>query len=145
MPDGPPSVTILPWCSPLSSAASSTGLPSVPPSPVPRRVRTPGWLDLRLVLGVVLVVGSVLVGAAVVARAHTTRPLVTAARDLAAGTVLSADDLAVVRVQMGDARPVAMRPTRRRCSGAACSARSEPASSCRPRPPAPRRPSPPSP
>lgn len=91
-----------------SSAASSpagpaTAAPAAPPSPTPRRVQTPGWLDLRLVLGVLLVVGSVLLGAVVVARAHTTRPLVAAVHDLAAGTVLNADDLTVVRVQMGDA------------------------------------------
>ena len=41
------------------------------PSPPPRRVSTPRWLDLRLVLGIVLVLAAVLVGAEVVARAGT--------------------------------------------------------------------------
>ncbi|MGN6605906.1 MAG: SAF domain-containing protein [Jatrophihabitans sp.] len=88
-------------------------MPLAPPSPRPRRVSTPSWLDLRLVLGVVLVVGSVLLGAVVVARAHATRPVVTAAHELAAGTVLNTGDLAVVRVQLGDdaARRYAADPT----------------------------------
>ena len=37
----------------------------MPPGPTPRRVRPPRWLDLRLVLGVLLVLGSVLLGARV--------------------------------------------------------------------------------
>jgi hypothetical protein len=34
------------------------------PGPAPRRVRPPRWLDLRLVLGVLLVLGSVLLAPA---------------------------------------------------------------------------------
>jgi hypothetical protein len=68
--------------------------------PVPRRVRPPRWLDLRLVLGLLLVLGSVLVGARVVSAAATTVPVWAAAGDLAAGTVLTADDVVAVDVRL---------------------------------------------
>lgn len=70
--------------------------------PVPRRVRPPRWLDLRLVLGVLLVLGSVLLGARVVSAAATTVPVWAASADLAAGTVLTADDLVAVDVRLDD-------------------------------------------
>jgi hypothetical protein len=69
---------------------------------VPRRVRPPRWLDLRLVLGVLLVLGSVLLGARVVSAAATTVPVWAAAGDLAAGTVLTGDDLVTVDVRLDD-------------------------------------------
>lgn len=71
-----------------------------PPAPVPRRVRPPRWLDLRLVLGVLLVLGSVLLGARVVGAADATVPVWAAQDDLAAGTVLTAEDLTVVDVRL---------------------------------------------
>ena len=71
--------------------------------PVPRRVRPPRWLDLRLVLGVLLVLGSVLLGARVVTAADATVPVWSAGGDLAAGTVLTADDLVPVSVRLDDA------------------------------------------
>jgi hypothetical protein len=71
--------------------------------PVPRRVRPPRWLDLRLVLGLLLVLGSVLLGARVVSAAATTVPVWAAAGDLAAGTVLTADDLVAVDVRLAGA------------------------------------------
>jgi hypothetical protein len=70
--------------------------------PVPRRVRPPRWLDLRLVLGVLLVLGSVLLGARVVTAADATVPVWSAAGDLAAGTVLTAEDLIAVDVRLDD-------------------------------------------
>jgi hypothetical protein len=66
-------------------------------------VRPPRWLDLRLVLGVLLVLGSVLLGARVVSGADRTVPVWAAAGDLAAGTVLTADDLVPVDVRLDDA------------------------------------------
>lgn len=69
-------------------------------SPTPRRIATPNWLDLRLVLGVVLVLVAVVLGAVVFARADHRTPVVAADRDLAAGTVLRADDLTIVRAQL---------------------------------------------
>ena len=74
--------------------------PAEVPGPVPRRVRPPRWLDLRLVLGVLLVLGSVLLGARVVSAADATVPVYAAAGDLATGTVLAADDLVVVDVRL---------------------------------------------
>jgi hypothetical protein len=74
-----------------------------PAGPSPRRVRPPRWLDLRLVLGVLLVLGSVLLGARVVASADATVPVWAVTGDLAAGTELSADDLRPVEVRLGDA------------------------------------------
>jgi hypothetical protein len=73
------------------------------PGPTPRRVRPPRWLDLRLVLGVLLVLGSVLIGARVVSAADATVPVWAASGDLAAGTVLSGEDLVAVRVRLDDA------------------------------------------
>jgi hypothetical protein len=69
-------------------------------SPRPRRIATPSWLDLRLVTGVVLVLASVVVGALVFSRASDTHPVVVVTRDLAAGSVLTPDDLAITRVQL---------------------------------------------
>jgi hypothetical protein len=55
------------------------------------------------VLGVLLVLGSVLLGARVVAGADRTAPVWAAAGDLAAGTVLTAEDLVPVDVRLDDA------------------------------------------
>jgi hypothetical protein len=71
--------------------------------PTPRRVRAPRWLDLRLVLGVLLVLASVLLGARVVAAADATVPVWAVTADLAAGTELRADDLTAVDVRLDDA------------------------------------------
>jgi len=73
------------------------------PAPTPRRVRPPRWLDLRLVLGVLLVLGAVLLGARVVSTAAATVPVWAAADDLAAGIELSADDLVAVDVRLDGA------------------------------------------
>lgn len=70
------------------------------PSPTPRRVKAPSWLDLRLVLGVVLVLASVLLGAKIVSGANHTYRMLAVTRDLAAGTLLSRDDIKAVRVQV---------------------------------------------
>jgi hypothetical protein len=87
----------------VSTAVPATARPdAVPPGPAPRRVRPPRWLDLRLVLGVLLVLGSVLIGARVVSAADATVPVWSAAGDLAAGTVLAEDDLVAVSVRLDD-------------------------------------------
>lgn len=69
-------------------------------SPTPKRVKTPRWLDLRLVTGVVLVLASVLIGAKVVSGGHHTYRMVAVTRDLAAGSTLRSSDLALVDVQL---------------------------------------------
>jgi hypothetical protein len=65
-------------------------------------VRPPRWLDLRLVLGVLLVLGSVLVGARVVTAADATVPVWAVTADLAPGTVLAQGDLVAVPVRLDD-------------------------------------------
>jgi hypothetical protein len=80
--------------------ADAPTAPSELPGPTPRRVRPPRWLDLRLVLGVLLVLGSVLLGARVVSAADATVPVWAAAADLAPGTELTADDLVAVDVRL---------------------------------------------
>jgi hypothetical protein len=66
-------------------------------------VGPPRWLDLRLVLGVLLVLGSVLLGARVMGSADATVPVWAASGDLAAGTVLTSSDLVAVDVRLDDA------------------------------------------
>jgi hypothetical protein len=73
-----------------------------PASPRPRRLTAPSWLDVRLILGVALVLGSVLIGAKVVSSASRTYPRVAARHDLAAGSVLSAGDVTLAHVQLPD-------------------------------------------
>lgn len=84
---------------PVPAAAAPPGVAG----PSPRRVRPPRWLDLRLVLGVLLVLGSVLLGARVVASADATVPVWALTGDLATGTELRAGDLRAVEVRLGDA------------------------------------------
>ncbi len=87
---------------PTAPAAATSGTAAPLPGSAPRRIRPPRWLDLRLVLGVLLVLGSVLLGARVVAAADATVPVWSAAGDLAAGTVLAAGDLVAVDVRLDD-------------------------------------------
>ncbi|MCW2581648.1 MAG: Flagellar biosynthesis protein FlgA [Klenkia sp.] len=81
--------------------------------PTPRRVRPPRWLDLRLVLGVLLVLGSVVIGARVVTAADATVPVWAASGDLAAGTVLTAEDLEATSVRLDDAASAYLSTTTR--------------------------------
>jgi hypothetical protein len=81
------------------------------PSPTPRRISRPSWLDLRLVLGVGLVLAAVLIGAAVVSHARHTVKRVAVTRDLAAGTTLRAGDVRLVDVQLPDEAQVYARDT----------------------------------
>jgi len=73
-------------------------------SPPARRLRQPSWLDLRLVIGVLLVLISVVLGARIVALADSSTRVWAVSGDLAAGTTLTHDDVRVVRVRLfGDA------------------------------------------
>jgi hypothetical protein len=85
------------------SAARPSSEGRVPEGRVPRRVPVPRWLDLRLALGLLLVLGSVLIGARVVSSAHATVPVWAAAGDLAAGTVLTSQDAVAVQVRLDSA------------------------------------------
>ena len=60
--------------------------------PVATRAASAGWRDPRLWVGVVLVVGSVVVGARVLATADDHTSVWVAARDLAPGTVIGMID-----------------------------------------------------
>ena len=99
--EGPPAVSAT-HTVPTASGGAAPGSAAPIPGPAPRRVRPPRWLDLRLVLGVLLVLGSVLLGARVVAAADATVPVWSAAGDLAAGTVLTSADLVAVDVRLDD-------------------------------------------
>lgn len=80
---------------------TDTSVAFAEPSPAPRRLQQPSWLDLRLVLGVALVLASVVGGAVVLSAADHRQARWALTRDLAAGTVLSSSDVRAVRVQLG--------------------------------------------
>ena len=73
-----------------------------PGSPRATRLATPGWLDGRLVLGVLLVLVSVVVGARVLSAADRSTLVYAVNKDLAAGSVLQEGDLVPVRVRLFD-------------------------------------------
>lgn len=73
-----------------------------PASPRASRLATPGWLDGRLVLGVLLVLVSVVVGARVLSAADRSTLVYAVNKDLTAGSVLSGEDLTPVRVRLFD-------------------------------------------
>lgn len=72
----------------------------VPGSPAASRLTSPSWRDSRLILGVLLILVSVLVGAKVLSGADVSQQVWVAARDLAPGTVLTDDDLHLGRVRL---------------------------------------------
>jgi hypothetical protein len=78
---------------------------------VPRRTRRPSWLDPRLIVGILMVLGSVLFGAKVVSSARSTQIMWGTARSLDAGSVVRADDLKAMRVRLLDGA-AAYLPTR---------------------------------
>ncbi len=71
-----------------------------PGSPKASRLGTPSWLDGRLVLGVLLVLVSVLVGAKVLAGADTSQLVWVASHDLSPGTVIADGDLHEGKVRL---------------------------------------------
>ena len=73
-------------------------LPAAPAT----RLRPPSWRDPRLLVGVLIVLLSVLLGAMVVGRADDTRPAYAATHPLVPGAALTTDDLRVVHVRLGD-------------------------------------------
>lgn len=78
-------------------------MPETPASPRASRLATPSWLDGRLVLGVLLVLVSVVVGARVLASADRSQLVWAAKDDLTIGSELSADNLVPTRVRLFDA------------------------------------------
>lgn len=65
------------------------------------RLQRPSWRDTRLIVGLLIVLASVALGARVVAAADDTVPLYAAATTLVAGRTLTTADLTVVRVHLG--------------------------------------------
>jgi len=70
------------------------------PAPTAGRLRRPSWRDPRLVVGIVLVLASVALGARVVAAADDTVPVWAAAGALAPGTALTKDRVTIARVRI---------------------------------------------
>ena len=85
-----------------TSARPAATSPPELPSPQADRIGAPRRLDLRLVLGVLLVLGSVVVGARVVAAADDTVPVLVAADDLAVDRPLSAALVTSRQVRLED-------------------------------------------
>lgn len=78
---------------------SSTGTPA---PPLAQRVVRPAWRDPRLWFGVLLVVGSVVVGARLLAAADDTVTVWAMTGHRGAGSPVAADELAVQRVRFAD-------------------------------------------
>ena len=81
----------------VQTDAAAVQSPSVSPSagdigsPQASRLRRARWLDPRLITGILLVLGSVVVGTRVIAAADQTLPVLVAATDLAPGQALSVE------------------------------------------------------
>lgn len=67
-----------------------------------RRLQRPGWRDLRLVVGLVLVLLSVAGVVRLVGSFDETTPVYAATRDLLPGQPVGADDVVAVPVRLGD-------------------------------------------
>lgn len=72
-----------------------------PASPPAQRVRRRSWRDPRLAVGLLLVGGSVVVGAQVLSSADDTVAVLAASGPLAAGQQLEGSDLTTVRLRFG--------------------------------------------
>lgn len=87
-------------------AATSTAAPpstATAPSARPaRRLQRPGWRDLRLVVGLLLVLLSVAGGLRLVSSLDDTTPVYAASRDLLPGQPVGPDDVVPVPVRMGE-------------------------------------------
>ena len=66
------------------------------------RLRTPRWKDPRLIVGIVLVVASVLMGAVLVSRLSETTSVLIARSAIVPGDTISAEDLVAVELRLGE-------------------------------------------
>lgn len=66
------------------------------------RLRRPRWKDPRLIVGIVLVLVSVLMGALLVSRLSATTPVLVARTAIVPGDEISADQLTTVELRLGD-------------------------------------------
>lgn len=69
--------------------------------PTARRLRRPGWRDTRLLVGLLLVLLSIAGGVRLVSEVDETTPVYAATRPLLPGQEVGAEDVAPVRVRMG--------------------------------------------
>lgn len=67
-----------------------------------RRLEPPSWKDMRLIVGVLLVILSVIGGMRLVSSLNHAVPVYAAARDLLPGQAITEADLVVVQVQLGE-------------------------------------------
>ncbi|HKG48802.1 MAG TPA: SAF domain-containing protein [Actinomycetales bacterium] len=106
MPDH--TVSISPPTSPPPSAPTGPGT-GAPTSglggALARRLRAPSWRDPRLLVGLLLVLGSITAGGLVVAAADDTVPVYVATRPLMPGDALDPADLTVVHARLDAAQP----------------------------------------
>ena len=72
------------------------------PVPSATRLKSPSWPDGRLVIGVVLVLLSVVVGAKIISSSQRYDVMWAASRDIAPGTTLIKSDLVQVDVRFKD-------------------------------------------
>ena len=84
----------------LSLNSSNPAPVASPATPTAARLETASWINLRSVLGLVLVFGAVFAGTVVLQRAQHLVPIYAATRDLPSGVPLSNDDLALVQVRL---------------------------------------------
>lgn len=71
-------------------------------APTPRRMARPKWLNLRVLLGVLVVVGAVVAGAKVIGAERQLATFWATTTDLQAGTVLTSADLSQVELNLDD-------------------------------------------
>lgn len=83
-----------------------------------RRLRAPSWRDPRLVVGLLLVLGSVVGVGLLVRSVDDTAPVYVATRTLTAGQRLTQDDVAVVRARLGAGQQLYLTGTREFPDGA---------------------------
>jgi hypothetical protein len=79
-------------------------VPDTPASPKADRLTVPSWLDTRLVLGILLVLVSVVVGAKVLSSADRSATVFAAVRDLEPGATLHDGDLVAQEVRLDPAQ-----------------------------------------
>jgi len=84
---------------PMSTAVSSSPLSTALAPPARRSARK--GRDPRLMVGIAVLLGSMVLGSLVLSRADRTQAVWAVARDVPAGATLSADDLRVVHVRLG--------------------------------------------
>lgn len=66
------------------------------------RLRRPRWKDPRLIVGIILVVASVLMGALLVSRLAATVPVLVVRSPVVPGDVIDPDDLGTVQMRLGE-------------------------------------------